>query len=340
MDLNIVWFILIAVLFIGFFFLEGFDFGVGILLPFLGKDDKTRRIIINSIGTFWDGNEVWLITAGGAMFAAFPHWYATMFSGFYLALVLMLVALILRGVAFEYRSKMDDPAWRNRWDWSIFIGSFLPAFLWGVAISNIIRGVPIDAEMNFTGNFFNLLNLYSLFGGLTAVLLFTLHGAIYLSLKTTNGLLEEAKNTARKLWLPTVVVLFLYVIFSYIETDMFTKLGINPGVVPVLAGLSIMSVGYLIKIDKFGWAFVMTALTIVFSTTTIFMGLFPRVMVSSTNPEWSLTIYNASSSPYTLEVMTYVALIFIPFVLAYQGWTYYIFRQRISSKIDEKHLEY
>ncbi len=332
MDLNTIWFILIAVLFIGFFFLEGFDYGVGILLPFLGKEDRERRAIINSIGTFWDGNEVWMITAGGAMFAAFPNWYATLFSGFYLALVIMLLALIARGVAFEYRSKKDDPVWRNRWDWVIFIGSFVPALLWGVAISNIIRGVPIDQNMNFTGNFFTLLNPYSLLGGLTSLVLFTLHGSIFLSLKLTDELLEGTRKFAKKLWLPSVILLFIYVIFGYYDTDMFSKLGVNPGVIPILAGLAILSVGYFLKIKREGWAFVMTGLTIVFSTITIFMGLFPRVMVSSTNPDWSLTIYNASSSPYTLKVMSIVAVIFVPIVLAYQAWSYWIFRKRISTK--------
>lgn len=337
MDLNTIWFILIAVLFIGFFFLEGFDYGVGILLPFLGKEDKERRAIINSIGTFWDGNEVWMLTAGGAMFAAFPNWYATLFSGFYLALVVMLLALIARGVAFEYRSKKDDPVWRNRWDWVIFVGSFVPALLWGVAISNLIRGVPIDDKMNFTGNFFTLLNPYSLIGGVASLLLFTLHGSIFLTLKLTDSLLERARKVANKLWLPATVVLFAYVILGYFDTDMFSKLGVNPGAVPIIAGLAILSVGYLLKIQKEGWAFVMTGITIAFSTITVFMGLFPRVMVSSTNPDWSLTIYNASSSPYTLKVMTIVAVIFVPVVLAYQAWSYWIFRKRVSTK---QKLEY
>lgn len=337
MDLNTIWFILIAVLFVGFFFLEGFDYGVGILLPFLGKEDRERRAIINSIGTFWDGNEVWMLTAGGAMFAAFPNWYATLFSGFYLALVVMLLALIARGVAFEYRSKKDDPVWRNRWDWVIFVGSFVPALLWGVAISNLIRGVPIDDKMNFTGNFFTLLNPYSLIGGIASLLLFTLHGSIFLSLKLTDNLLDNVRKIANKLWLPATVVLFAYVILGYFDTDMFSKLGINPGAVPIIAGLAILSVGYLLKIQKEGWAFVMTGITIAFSTITVFMGLFPRVMVSSTNPDWSLTIYNASSSPYTLKVMTIVAVIFVPIVLAYQAWSYWIFRKRVSTK---QKLEY
>jgi len=337
MDLNIIWFILVTVLFVGFFFLEGFDYGVGILLPFLGKDDKSRRVIINTIGPHWDGNEVWLLTAGGAIFAAFPHWYATMFSGFYLALFLMLVALIVRAVSFEFRSKDENSQWRNVWDWAIFFGSFVPALLWGVALANLIRGVPIDESMTYTGGFFNLLNPYALVGGLASLSLFTLHGAIFLALKTTDDILEDSRKIARKLWLPTTVILLLFVAYSYVETDMFAALGINPGSVPVVALLAILSVGSLLKAKKEGWAFIMTGITIAFSTVIVFSGLFPRVMVSSTNPEWSLTIYNASSTPYTLEVMSIVAAVFVPIVLVYQSWTYWVFRKRISKKSE---LEY
>lgn len=337
MDLNIIWFILVTVLFSGFFFLEGFDYGVGILLPFLGKDDKSRRVIINTIGPHWDGNEVWLLTAGGAIFAAFPHWYATMFSGFYLALFLMLVALIVRAMSFEFRSKDENPKWRNTWDWIIFFGSAVPALLWGVALANLIRGVPIDETMTYTGGFFNLLNPYALVGGVASLLLFTLHGAIFLSLKTTDDILESARAAARKLWLPSTVVLLLFVAYSYIETDVISGLGINPGTIPIIALLAILSVGYFLKTKRDGWAFVMTGITIVFSTISIFSGLFPRVMVSSTNPDWSLTIYNASSSAYTLEVMSIVAIIFVPIVLIYQSWTYWVFRKRISRNSE---LEY
>ncbi|MCA9732559.1 MAG: cytochrome d ubiquinol oxidase subunit II [Deferribacteres bacterium] len=337
MDLNTLWFVLIAVLFIGFFFLEGFDYGVGILMPFLGKDDRTRRVIINTIGTFWDGNEVWLLTAGGAMFAAFPHWYATMFSGFYLPLVLMLLALIIRGVSFEYRSKDESPRWRTFWDWMLFTGSFVPALLWGVAMANLIRGVPIDGNMQYTGGFFNLLNLYSLVGGLTSLALFTLHGAIFLNLKTVGDLREKSRAVAQKLWLPTTALIFIFTIYGYFETDMFTRLGVDPGVVPILAGVAILLSGWLIRNNYSGWAFIMTGITIAASVTTIFMGLFPRVMVSSLNDAWSLTIYTASSSDYTLKVMSIIALIFVPIVLIYQSWTYWIFRQRISH---ESELEY
>jgi len=337
MDLNTLWFILIAVLFIGFFFLEGFDYGVGILLPFIGKDDFSRRAIINSIGPVWDGNEVWLLTAGGAMFAAFPNWYATMFSGFYLALVLMLLALIVRGVAFEFRSKHDNPKWRSLWDWMIFVGSFIPALLWGVAMANILKGIPIDENMNYVGGFFNLLNPYALVGGITSLLIFTFHGSIFLTLKTSDHILEASRKFAKKLWLPSSIILFAFFIYTYFGTDVSARLGINPGPIPLIAIVSIFLAGYFLRIKREGWAFVMTAITVVFSTIALFIGLFPRVMVSSLNEQWSLTIYNASSSAYTLNTMSIIALIFVPIVLIYQGWTYWVFRKRI--KVDSK-LEY
>lgn len=337
MDLNTLWFALVAVLFIGFFFLEGFDFGVGILLPFLGKDDADRRVIVNAIGPFWDGNEVWLITAGGAMFAAFPHFYATLFSGFYLPLVLMLLALIARGVAFEFRSKDRHPRWRATWDWAIFAGSLIPAVLWGVAFANIIRGVPIDAEMAYRGGFFNLLNPYALAGGVAALVAFMLHGALFLSLKTRGEVMARAQATAARLWLPAVIVVLAFVVAGYFATDMFPLLGIDPGLVPIGAGAALLACGWFIRNRHYGWAFIMTGLTIVLSSATVAMGLYPRLFVSSLNPEWSLTIYNASSSPYTLRVMSIVALIFVPIVLLYQGWSYWIFRQRVGR---EQPLEY
>jgi cytochrome d ubiquinol oxidase subunit II len=330
MDLNTVWFILIAVLFIGYFFLEGFDYGVGILLPFLAKDDRDRRIIINTIGPHWDGNEVWLITAGGAIFAAFPNWYATLFSGFYLALVLMLVGLIVRGVAFEFRSKDKSPRWRSLWDWLIFVGSFIPALLWGVALANIVKGVPIDASKNYVGGFFNLLNPYALVGGLTSLAGFTLHGAIFLALKTTDDLRERAHTMANRLWPPTVALIFVLVIWGYFATDVFTRLGVDPGVAPIGAGAALLTMGWFLRTRRHGWAFAMNGLGMALTVVTVFLGLYPRVMVSSLNPDWSLTIYNASSSSYTLTVMTIVALVFVPIVHIYQGWTYWVFRERIG----------
>ncbi|MBM4456300.1 MAG: cytochrome d ubiquinol oxidase subunit II [Chloroflexi bacterium] len=332
MNLETLWFILIGVLFTGFFFLEGFDYGVGILLPFVGKRDEERRVIINTIGPFWDGNEVWLLTAGGAMFAAFPHWYATMFSGFYLALMLMLLALIVRGVAFEFRSKDAHPCWRVAWDGCIFVGSFTPALLWGVAMANIVAGVPIDADMHYVGGFFNLLNPYALLGGLAGLGVFTLHGALFLSLRTTDVLLERAQAVARRLWLPVLVVGGATVIASYFATDIFVRLGINPGVSALAAGAAFLIGGWFIRGQRWGWAFAMTGLTIVLTVVTTFRGLYPRVLVSSLHPDWSLTIANASSSEYTLRVMSIVALIFVPIVLLYQAWNYWVFRARVSGK--------
>ncbi|MBF0587193.1 cytochrome d ubiquinol oxidase subunit II [Prosthecochloris sp. N3] len=335
--LQIIWFILVAVLFTGFFFLEGFDYGVGILLPFIAREDRERRAVINTIGPFWDGNEVWLVTAGGAMFAAFPEWYATLFSGFYPALIIMLLALIIRGVAFEFRSKSDNPSWRALWDWSIFAGSAIPALLWGVALANIIRGVPIDADMNYAGGFLTLLNPYALLCGIASLSIFTLHGAVFLTLKTKGKLYDSSMSVAKKAWAPATILSFFFAAYTYLETDLFARLGINPGIVPVFSVIALASVIFLLKNSSSGWAFAMTGIAIAFSTVTIFLGLFPRVMVSSLNPDWSLTIYNASSSEYTLGIMSIVALIFVPLVLIYQGWTYWVFRQRIGT---DSELEY
>jgi len=325
MHFNTIWFLLIAVLYIGFFFLEGFDFGVGMLLPFLGKNDTERRTIINTIGPHWDGNEVWLLTAGGATFAAFPHWYATMFSGFYAAFFLLLLALILRGVAFEFRSKDENPKWRSLWDWAIFFGSLLPSLLLGVAFANLVQGVPINADMTYTGTFWTLLNPFGLLGGLLTIAAFILHGAVFLSLKTSGELTERARTTARKVWFQVVVLGFLVLISSNFTTNIQARLGVYKGLIPIFAIVAILLAGFFIRRKMEGWAFAMT-------------GLFPRVMVSSLNPKWSLTIYNASSSPYTLKVMTIVGLIFIPIVLIYQGWSYWIFRKRITN--DPKTLTY
>ena len=338
MDLNTLWFILIAVLYAGFFVLEGFDFGVGMLLPFLGKDDTRRRVIINTIGPHWDGNEVWLLTAGGATFAAFPHWYATLFSGFYLPLFLLLLALIVRGVAFEFRSKDENPRWRSLWDWMIFIGSLLPALLLGVAFTNLARGVPIDAEMNYVGGFWNLLNPYALLGGVAAVAVFALYGAVFLSLKTTGELNDDAQLAAGRLWTPALLIFLAFAGATYFATDILSTLGVNPGVVPLAALAAIMLAGFFIRRQRFGWSFVMLVLTVIFTIVTLFMLMYPRVMISSLNPDWSLTIVNASSSPYTLQVMTVVALIFVPLVLLYQGWTYWVFRKRVTGDIHQ--LEY
>ena len=333
MTLNDLWFGLIAVLFTGFFVLEGFDYGVGILLPFLGKTDRERRVLLGTIGPFWDANEVWLITAGGAMFAAFPHWYATMFSGFYLALLLMLLALIIRAVAFEFRSKDKHPTWRAAWDWAIFVGSVVPALLWGVALANLIRGVPIDARMDYVGSFLDLLNPFALLAGITSLVGFALHGAIFVTLRTVGDLLPRAQAAARRLWLPSLIAAVV-VIAAALSTGVLAKPDGRLGMTPLLslgAGLALLASGWLLRKKRNGGAFGMTTLAIALFVATLFFGLYPRVMVSSLNPDWSLTVTSAASSAYTLRIMSIVALIFVPIVLLYQGWSYWIFRKRVST---------
>lgn len=336
-DLNTLWFLLIAVLFTGFFFLEGFDYGVGILLPFVAKNDRERRVVINTIGPHWDGNEVWLLTAGGAIFAAFPDWYATLFSGFYLALFLILIALIVRGVAFEFRSKVENLRWRKTWDFALFIGSLLPAVLWGVAFANIVRGVPIDGTMTFTGNLFTLLNPYALLGGLVTLALFTWHGALFLSMKTDSVIRERVQFWAKWLWIPVVVLVLAFLGFSLIETDLFAGLNLVQGLSLGVAVVALLAAGWMIRQKQFGKAFLGSGLTLVGTVVFLFAGLYPRVMPSSLGSEFDLTIYNAASSPYTLQVMSIVALIFVPIVLIYQGWSYWVFRKRVTM---ESHLEY
>ena len=328
--LQIIWFILIAVLWIGFFFLEGFDFGVGMLLPFLGKSDAEKRAIINTIGPHWDGNEVWLLVAGGATFAAFPHWYATLFSGFYPALFLLLVGLIIRGVGFEFRSKSKSEQWRSLWDWCIFAGSLIPALLLGVAFANMAKGIPIDGSMTYTGNLFTLLNPYGLIGGLTLVALFILHGANFLNLKLSEEVLDRSRRITPIIWVIGFVFLAGFVIATALVTDGYTQKGTLILVAPLAALVFLLAGGLLNRSGREGWSFATTGLAIILAVVTYFHVMFPRVMVSSTNPEFSLTITNASSTAYTLNVMSIVALIFVPIVLMYQIWSYWVFRKRIS----------
>ena len=332
MSLPDIWFVLIAVLFVGYFFLEGFDYGVGMLVPWIGRTDQERRAIIATIGPVWDANEVWLITAGGALFAAFPNWYATLFSGFYLGLALLLAALILRGVALEFRSKDARPAWRRRWDVAIVAGSGIPPVVWGLAMGNLLRGVPIDAEMNYVGGFFTLFNPYALVGAVATVLLFLLHGALYLDLKAPVELAERAHQAAYKIGFSATIFFFLFVVLSYHYAHFAHRLGLDPGAIPVLAGLSMITVRFLLPGPDTRWAFYSCGLTIVLSTISVFAAMFPRVMISTLNPAWSLTVQNAASNPYSLRVMTIVAVTVLPFVLAYQAWTYWVFRKRVSFK--------
>ncbi len=337
MDLNTLWFILIGLLFAGFFFLEGFDYGVGMLLPFLGKDDRTRRVLINTIGPHWDGNEVWLITAGGALFAAFPHWYATMFSGFYMAFVLVLLSLILRGAAFEFRSKLGNPRWRGAWDWMLFFGSLLPSLLLPVALFNLLRGVPIDATMTYRGSLVTLLNLPALLWGVAAILGFLFHGAIFLSLKTGGEIASQARAMAEKLWPPTLAILLIGLISSIFTTDVTARWPVALFLVPLLAVGTLVVSGVFLRRGRSGLAFAAFGVTIVLVVSSLFLALYPRVMVSSLSPDWSLTIYTAASSAYTLRIMSYIALALVPVVLLYQAWSYWVFRQRL---VRESPLEY
>jgi cytochrome d ubiquinol oxidase subunit II len=337
MDINTLWFAIIGVLFVGYFVLEGFDFGVGVLLPFVGTTDDERRRILNSIGPVWDGNEVWIISAGAAMFAAFPDWYATLMSGFYPALVLLLASLILRAVAFEFRSKDARPAWRATWDWAIFAGSAVPSLVWGIALANLLGGIPVDAGKHYVGGLMDLVNPYAVLTGLTALAVFTTHGAIFLHLKSTDPVRRRAMIAIGRVGPLATVLVFAFVAATYAGTDAFTRRGLDPGLVPIFSVVCMLAAGVFVRSERMGWAFVMTSAALALSTSTIFMALFPRVIVSSLDPEWSLTIYNAAASPYALGVTSRAALMLIPFVLIYQGWTYWVFRHRVG---DETKLEY
>ena len=332
MELTTVWFILITVLFVGYFVLEGFDFGVGMLLPVVAKNEAERRAVVTTLGPVWDGNEVWLLVGGGALFAAFPEWYATLFSGFYLPLFLILVALIVRGVAFEYRSKRSSMTWRRRWDAAIWFGSFVPALLWGVAFANIVRGVPLEpagsdyGNVIYTGGFWYLLNPYALVGGLTTLTLFLTHGAVFLALKTAGTIQERSQALAVKLGAVATVVAVVFLLWTQLaySDKAWTWALVGVAAVAWLAGIWMNIKG------RDGWSFVFSALTIAGAVIFLFSVLYPNVMPSTVSDAYSLTIYNASSTPYTLRIMTIVAVIFTPIVLAYQAWTYWVFRKRVS----------
>ena len=327
MELTTVWFILIAVLWIGYFTLEGFDFGVGMLLPVLARNETERRVMYNTIGPVWDGNEVWVLVAGGATFAAFPEWYATLFSGFYLPLLLILLALIVRGLAFEYRHHRGDASWKQRWDLALIVGSYVPAFLWGVAFANIVHGVPIDQDKEFTGNLFTLLNPYGLLGGVVTLGLFLTHGAMFTALKTTGDVRTRARKLSVTLGVASAVVAVAFLVWTQLDTG-------TPGsaVLFMVAALALVGGIVMAVTGREGWAFVGTFLTIALAVAGLFVALFPDVMPSSTDPASSLTTTNASATDYTLTVMTWVAVIFTPLVLAYQGWTYWVFRRRIGTR--------
>jgi len=324
-ELTTLWFILIAVLWIGYFVLEGFDFGVGILTKVLPRDERERRVLLNTIGPVWDGNEVWVLTAGGATFAAFPEWYATLFSGFYLPLLAILVALIVRGVAFEYRGKRPDARWRARWDNCIFWGSLVPAILWGVAFGNVVRGVPLDEDFEFVGSLLDLLNPYALLAGLTTLALFVTHGSVFVALKTTGEVRERANALAGRVGLVAAVLAVAFLAWTQgIRGDAWSA------VTAVCAALALVGGLLANRAGREGWAFLGSALAIGLAVVTLFVALFPDVMPSTISDANSLTTTNAASTPYTLRIMTWVAVIFTPIVLAYQSWTYWVFRRRIG----------
>ncbi|QEC49834.1 cytochrome d ubiquinol oxidase subunit II [Baekduia soli] len=328
--LQVIWFLLISILWLGYFVLEGFDFGVGMLLRHVARTNPEKRAVMHTIGPVWDGNEVWLLVAGGATFAAFPELYATLFSGFYLALFLILAALIARGVAFEFWGKDDDPRWRATWEWALTIGSALPALLWGVAWANIIRGVPVDAQGEFNGTLLSLLNPYGLLGGVVTLSLFAAHGASFLSLRTTGVIEERSRAAARALAPMAAAAVVAFAAWTIVRQGDHGGVQAVSAVLVVLAALC--GAGAALRAGvRPGVAFGLSALTILLLFCGIFADLYPNALVS-TGPGPSLTLRAASSTNYTLTVMTVVAVVFVPIVLAYQAWTYWVFRARLGAE--------
>jgi cytochrome d ubiquinol oxidase subunit II len=325
MDLPVLWFAIVGLFFVGYFVLDGFDFGVGMSLPFLGKDDTDRRVLINTIGPVWDLNETWVIVAGACLFAAFPEWYATMFSGFYLALLLILAALIARGVSFEYRHQDKHLAWKRRFDLMIIVGSAVPSFLWGVAFGNVVRGIPMDAGHNYTGTLFDLLNPFALLTGAATLLVFFTHGVVFVALKTEGEMRERAIRLAKRSGVLTIAVAaaFLVTMASVRATPASLVLS-------AVAAVALVAAVLCAARGREGRAFTLMAVTIAAVVLAMFTAVFPDVMPASNDPANSLTVANASSGDYTLTVMSWVAVVFLPLVLAYQAWTYWVFRKRVS----------
>jgi cytochrome d ubiquinol oxidase subunit II len=328
MQLHTLWFVIVAVVWVGFFVLEGFDFGVGALHTIIGRTETGRRVALNTIGPFWDGNEVWLIVAGAGMFAAFPGWYATMFSALYLALLLVLVALIARGVAFEFRDKSEDRRWRATWTWCTTLGSLLIPLLLGVGLGDLLNGLPINGSHEYTGDFFDLLTPYGLWTGLTLLGLCLLHGAAFLTLKTTNEVRERARAAARPLGWAAVALVVGFVIWTRVVVG-HTQV---PGPVEALAVIVVIFAARLARSESHdGWAFAASAVAIAATVGSIFIDLYPNVMVSSTSAAYNLTVSNSASGSYALKVMTIAAAIFFPLVLTYQGWSFHVFRARVKT---------
>jgi cytochrome d ubiquinol oxidase subunit II len=327
MQLHTIWFIIIVVFWIGFFVLEGFDFGVGALHMVIGKTETERRVAINTIGPWWDGNEVWLIVAGAALFAAFPGWYATLFSALYLALVLVLLGLFGRGVSFEWRGKRESARWRNGWSWALTVGSILTPLLIGVALGDMLHGLPINSNHDYTGSFWNLLTGYGLMTGVTMMVLCLLHGATFLALRTTGELRDRARGIGRRVGVVAIVINIAWAIWTLVV--------IGGGTIPqptqIFGVIAVIFAWALTYTDRDGWAFAASGFGIAAAIGQIFIALYPNVMISSTNHAYNLTVNNSASAHYSLVVMTVVAVILIPVVLLYQGWSFYVFRRRVAT---------
>jgi cytochrome d ubiquinol oxidase subunit II len=327
-DLPSVWFVGIAVLWTGYLVLEGFDFGVGMLLPVLGRGSEReadRRVVINAIGPVWDGNEVWLITAVGAMFAAFPAWYAATLSGFYLPILLIIVALIGRGVAFEYRGKVDDPRWRARWDAVIVAGSALPAFTWGLVLANVVRGVQLGPDGVVTSSLLDLLNPYALAGGLALLALCVLHGAVFLALKTDGPVRYRARVVARRTAPAAIAAVVTFLLWTLADHGTGWT-----GLAAAASTGALLAAAVLVARRREGWAFTATAVAVATVVVVLFGSLYPAVLPSLTDPAFDLTVANAASGPYSLGVLSWVGVVFLPLVLLYQGWSYWVFRRRVT----------
>ncbi|MCF8890124.1 cytochrome d ubiquinol oxidase subunit II [Priestia megaterium] len=336
-SLNEFWYLLVSILFVGFIFLEGFDFGIGMVSRFLGRNDLERRAFINTIGPFWDANEVWLISAIGAMFAAFPNWYATLLSGSYVLFVLLLLSLIGRGVAFEFRGKVEKQAWKNAWDWVIFFGSLFPPLIFGILFSALIKGLPVERNMQMNAGFSDIVNLYTITGGVTLTMLCLWHGLIFATIRTMDDIRDRSRKVAMKLLPINALLLLIFSGMTFFETDLFSnhsRLMLYTFFIGIFVYLL---AGFFLTRKKDGWAFAMSGLILILSISSIFAGLFPTVLVSSINESYSLTIHNAASGNYSLKIMSYAAIALLPFVLGYQIWSYYVFRKRVDHK---EHMEY
>ncbi|AVH54861.1 MULTISPECIES: cytochrome d ubiquinol oxidase subunit II [Streptomyces] len=325
MHLYDLWFTLIAVLWVGYFFLEGFDFGIGVLTQLMARNHTERRVLINTIAPVWDGNEVWVISAAGATFAAFPDWYATMFSGFYIPLLIILICLIARGVSFEYRGKRSGDRWQRNWEQVTFWTSVITPFMWGLIFANIVRGLAINADKSYVGAIGDLFNGYAILGGFVTLALFTCHGAIFAALKTDGEIRERARKLAPVLGLVSLLLMLAFLLWTQVNSGNGQSLGVM-----IVSFVALLVAMFFNQLGREGWAFVFSGLTIVASFAMLFLTLFPEVMPSTLNPDWSLTVSNSSSAPYTLTVMTIVTAVFVPLVLLYQGWTYWVFRKRIA----------